>query len=87
MLLRSAVPAALPKKQPFLVKADAMKAAAGVFFGTYAGYADACKKLLLGDSKKATPHIIYYLNKIKESTVLQSSLSRGPSRTTRATLT
>ena len=67
LLLRSAVPAAVLKKHPFLVKEDAMKAAAGVFFRTYLGPSDACKKLLLGDPKKGTPHIIYYLNKIKES--------------------
>ena len=74
LLLRSAVPAAVPKKQPFLTKEDAMKAAAGIFFGTYSGHTDACKKLSLGDSRKATPHIIYYLNKIKLSAELQSAL-------------
>jgi hypothetical protein len=75
LLLRSAVPVAVAKKQPFLVKEDAMKAAAGVFFRTYSGPTDACKKLSLGDPKKAIPHIIYYLNKIKASAELQSSLA------------
>jgi hypothetical protein len=65
----------VPKKQPFLVKEDAMKAAAGVFFRIYSGPADACKKLSLGDPKKATPDIIYYLTKIKESAELQSALA------------
>ena len=67
LLLRSAVPVAVAKKQPFLVKEDAMKAAAGVFFQTHSGPTDACKKLSLGDPQKATPHIIYYLHKIKAS--------------------
>ena len=52
-----------------------MEAAAVVFFRMYSGPTDACKKLSLGDPKKATPHIIYYLNKIKASAELQSSLA------------
>ena len=55
-------------------KADAMKAAAGVFFGTYTGYADACRQLQLGNPVQVTPHIIYYHKKIVSSTDLQSLL-------------
>lgn len=63
-----------PTKKKALEKADALKAAAGVFFGTYTGYADACRKLNLGDPVLATPHIVYYTNTIKASTELQSAL-------------
>ena len=56
-------------------KADAMKAAAGVFFGTYTGYADACRKLQLGDPARLTPHLVYYYKKIAASTELQAGLS------------
>ena len=51
-----------------------MKAAAGVFFKRYSGYADACRKLSLGDTARATPHIVYYTNKIVASTELQCAL-------------
>lgn len=51
-----------------------MKAAAGVFFQKYSGYADACRKLSLGDPARATPHIVYYTNKIVASAELQSAL-------------
>lgn len=51
-----------------------MKAAAGVFFQKYTGYADACRKLSLGDPVRATPHIVYYTNKIVASMELQSAL-------------
>ena len=51
-----------------------MKAAAGIYFGTYTGYADACRKLKLGDLVQATPHIvIYYTKKIASSTVLHEA--------------
>jgi hypothetical protein len=57
---------------PFLVKEDAMKAAAGVFFQTHSGPTDACKKLSLGDPQKATPHIIYYLHNVLSRTPVVS---------------
>lgn len=71
------------KKQPALLKADAMKAAAGVFFGTYAGFAVACRKLSLGDPKKAT---LTQRQLLTHSTLgafprRVSSLSVGPSLT------
>ena len=72
LLLRSAVPVAVAKKQPFLVKEDAMKAAAGIFFQTHSGLTDACTKLSLGDPQKATPHIIYYLHNVLSRTPVVS---------------
>ena len=51
-----------------------MRAAVGVFFGTYSGYADACRKLGIGEPARATPHIVYYSNKIKASVELQCAL-------------
>ena len=59
-----------------MAKADVMKAAAGMLFQRFTGYADACRKLSLGDPAKATPHIIYYLNKIKASAELQAHLMK-----------
>jgi hypothetical protein len=63
-----------PAKQKLFEKAVMMKAAAGVFFQKYSGYADACPKLSLGDPARATPHIVYYTNKIVASAELQSAL-------------
>ena len=64
-----------PTKKEAVSKADAMKAAAGVFFGTYTGYADACRKLQFGDPVRVTPHLVYYYKKIASSTELQAALS------------
>ena len=80
---RVVTPLVETKKQPALLKADAMKAAAGVFFGTYAGFAVACRKLSLGDPKKAT---LTQRQLLTHSTLgafprRVSSLSVGPSLT------